>query len=364
MQQQETIFDITTKSFGGRWTPLLGYLDEQKKRANSTLNFYKNDETLLRSFPKIHYDFVDNNEINAFATKVQDNYVIGVHKATMIILFDLFSKMLSHPEILIEIGNINEETEYTIKTDYYTNLKSMFNKDFDLSKIRNPVNIERQLYAWHLTTLALDFIFEHELSHSMFGHVDYLADLFGINSFSEFQQFSPKDSLLLDLQTLEMDADSTALTRCSNWAIGSVNHPKKMQAATHIFYKDNYQALSDLSFAVYNTIRLFGDGDYKNFTPGKSSHPNPRVRQMMINATFEAIIRINHPEIDHSKLLEMLIEKVELSENAYQLITGNIPNLESILYAIDNPLLKHLEANWKNNLRNTLEKYSYWRLAD
>lgn len=212
----------------------------------------------------------------------------------------------------------------------------------------------------------MNFIFEHELSHIIFGHVDYLHDTFGVTVLSEFNSDLEKKIFNLDLQTLEMDADCTALARCCNWAMAVVDKPSRVDSNIRRFYSDPYTAFSDIYFSVYNTFKLFGDGNFKDMTPGKSSHPDPRIRQLMFMMTFEAIAKKLHLNIDSIRLNDILLDRFLKSEKAYEYITGNKINNEVFQpeYFAYHPLPRALEDNWKTNMRNKLLKYSFKPLAN
>ena len=161
----EMIFEQATSNKGGRFNGDRIHLEEHILRAKDLLEWYKTDKKLLKPFPPIIYDFVDNNKFNAMAMKYEGKYIIAIHESVRLMLFDLFNRMLSHKEILVEVGDVSEEVEYNNRiSDYYTDLNSMVEKGHNKNYVfRYPVNRIRRLYAHHLTTLAMDFIFEHEL---------------------------------------------------------------------------------------------------------------------------------------------------------------------------------------------------------
>ena len=319
---------------------------------------------LLKPFPSIIYDYINNLSFNAHAFKYKEYYIIGIHGADFIILNDLFNRMLAHNDIFPKIGNPAKESSDTSIKDYYDNVFDILNNSHQgIFKSKFPKDSKRKLYAYHITGRAMDFVFEHELAHILFGHVDYLYDRYGIHCVSEYQPSEIVNQNQFDLQTFEMNADTMALLSCCSRALNTVNNNSLVHPPFRTFYKNYYQALSDIAFAIYNTIRVFGDGDYKNIQLGKSTHPDPRVRQLQIFSTFRTMVKAwkQYFTLDYDKLHSLLIEKIKESERAYQLITGKQTNVEvfKAKYFVNNPFGMAFTDNWKKNIRNSLLKYTY-----
>lgn len=209
--QNAEYFDLLTKTYGGRHVyPRPDIFDKLVLRYNLIFDLYSKDPNLLRPFPKIIYDFVENSNFNAFALNAGPRYIIGVNWSVFVLLSDIFSRMLANPNILKNIGDVSKEKLMPQISDYYTNAFDLFDS-FENSKyiVAQPIDNIRKKYADLLTLLAMDFIFEHELSHILFGHVDYINDKYGIKIFSEFSNNDVQIKNNTDFQTLEMDADST-----------------------------------------------------------------------------------------------------------------------------------------------------------
>ncbi|HDL01038.1 MAG TPA: hypothetical protein ENH23_02265 [candidate division Zixibacteria bacterium] len=339
-------------------------LQDYKQSHHNLLDGYRaNSNQLLKPFPNIIYDYIHNFSFNAYAFKYNKHHLIGINVGVWATLTDLFHRMLAHREVLPKIGNPNKETAGTSIDDYYGNIIELIsNTPLEKIKLRFPRDHIRQLYAFHLSSIAMDFVFEHELAHILFGHVDYLHDCLGIDFTSEFQSSEVLNQNQFDLQTLEMNADTMGLANCAFRALNAVRDNSIANTHFHVFYSDNYQALSDLTFAVFNTIRVFGDGDYKDTRLGKSTHPDPRVRQVILLSFLEQIMQSQHIlKIEHDKLHKLLIDMMVESEKAYQLITGKKHNTDvySPEYFANHPLNSSLPINWKENMRNKLLNYTY-----
>jgi hypothetical protein len=364
------IFDLAIKKkkwgerFHDKHSLNLKDFQDYKQSHQFFLDGYRaNSNQLLKPFPKIIYNYINSVSFNAHAFKYKKHYIIAIHLGVWAIITDLFHRMLAHKEVLSEIGNPNKESSAASIGDYYDNVADLLiNTPLDKFKLKFPRDPTRQLYAYHLSGRAMDFVFEHELAHILFGHVDYLSDSLGMDCISEFQPSEVLNQNRFDLQTLEMNADTMSLTSCTFRALNAVKDNSMVNSNFRIFYKDNYQALSDLVFAIFNTIRVFGDGDYKDTRLGKSTHPDPRIRQVILLSFLEQIMQSQQIiKIEHKKLHELLIKIMVESEKAYKVITGKEHNTEVYrpVYFANHPLNKSLPINWKENLRNKLMNYTY-----
>lgn len=110
---------------------------------------------------------------------------------------------------------------------------------------------------------------------------------------------------------------------------------------------------------------IFGDADYKTAIPGKSIHPAPKLRQLMVTSTFFSICESWQLDIDIDVLTNELGGASVEAIKSYQVITNKKVNKEVFdkKYYGENPIPKILTDNWTNNLRNELLKYTYKPLA-
>jgi hypothetical protein len=359
-------FDLATKNFGGRFNHERPELfDNIVSRYNKTIEYYKKDPNLLKPLPSIIFDFVENNNLNAFAMKSDNKYIIGIHISTFVILSDLFSRMLANKNILPNIGNASLEKPIEKINDYFSNLEDLVNIEF---KVVQPIDPIRKKYADYLALIALDFIFEHELSHIVFGHVDYLNEKYGLEIYTEINNSAINIKNNLDFQTLEMDADGTALARCCSFAVFEILNKGffKIDSDVKFIYSDYYSAFSTINFVITTLFLIFGDDNFRDIQPGKTMHPPPRMRQLMIASTFYTINEKWNLNLD----FDILTEKICISSIeailAFQEITCKKINKEAYedKYYVDNPISKNLTNNWSNCVRGELVKHTFKPLAE
>src|SRR5262249_14642902 len=124
----------------------------------------------------IHFDFVDSPEINAAACKADNVYLIGINIGTCDRLARLYQSLLSWPEIFPQVGDCSGEVAADL------DLARCLHAPLNSSGPRNrpgassflmPKDRRRLLFAICLDMMALDFIFAHELSHILAGHLDF-----------------------------------------------------------------------------------------------------------------------------------------------------------------------------------------------
>jgi len=332
------LFNLATKSRGGLYTSSDFIFETTKLRSEQILIGYNLVPELTRPMPKIIYNFVDNDEVNAFATKINDSYIIAVHKGLVETINNVFKSMAVNPKV-------------------FTGLKT---------------SEQRHFYAMHLSSLALDFILEHEFSHIICGHLDFLKEKFSISEISELVVLDANNDIKgqanHDLQVFEMDADCTALSRIAIWAKnmierGLVGHFPDFLAQ---FWGDLFTVWGDMFIAISVVFRLFGDGKYWNTSTHSSSHPNSRVRQLILANTYREINNQFDVGFNTTDIWDMLSKKREETDSAFELATGEETNLEVFKpeYLAEHPALKTLQKTWRERLRQELEPFTYIKLAD
>src|SRR4051812_40373193 len=77
--------------------------------ASHARSLIRNAATLAPKMPPIHFDWIENDCINACAFTHRDKYFIGVNVGSVVYLHSLFSRMLSHPRVLPNVGDVSKE---------------------------------------------------------------------------------------------------------------------------------------------------------------------------------------------------------------------------------------------------------------
>lgn len=144
--------------------------------------------------------------------------------------------------------------------------------------------------AIHLSTLALDFIFDHEITHLKHGHVDWLVANGLVAEYLEY------DSTLsvgahLDRQCLELDADFQAT--CRALALILVRRQRAVQAPHRYqrfpYARDARAALSVHWFVLYSLFLNFDDHTWTHADLQHRSHAPAALRLAMALAGMRGV---------------------------------------------------------------------------
>jgi len=160
----------------------------------------------VSGLPPIHFGFVLHSEVNAFATREQGHYFIGVHTGMVFLLRLLIGRMLSDAAFFPRIGSPSEErADLPLIKFYVPHADQMWSSE-ELALPRNEV---RRHYAHYITDRALMFFVGHEIAHISRGHVDYWRQECGRSVYSEGSDESVTEAI--ERQCLELDADQRSV---------------------------------------------------------------------------------------------------------------------------------------------------------
>jgi len=304
--------------------------------------------------PEVYLDFINNSQLNAVATKVEDKYYIGVNMGAVLLLHDLFNRVLTSPLNFPHIGDsINEKAKKIYNpeiTDFSTLLVAC-----DTSDLQGAKDSQRRNYAVHLTTLSINFLLFHEYGHIVNGHIDLLGRLNKDFTIAELNNNSNGFNSIMS-QTMEMDADQFAFT-FSLWFLDLYTQDPLKKLLTTPFYKDFVDNIADLLFAAYSMFRLFGHKNCPIEQLFKHTHPPVGIRQRFIFRTLDCLMKDRLGDT-----LDELISKTIVNvEKAFCNISESTLGMDAIKKAYESDLddLMHIvTCNW-NNLKPQLDPYAY-----
>lgn len=373
---QKSLFDKTFKDRGGLFQTeklskdSFAIFEYYRTRAIKYIESGRNHESLIKSLPNIHFDFIDSPDFNAVAAKTNDGfYFIGINAGSVVVLYDLFFRMLSNPLVLNDIGNSSLETKNTPTIrNYYLDaslLVTYGDIDYNAYQMAIPNDHVRQVYARHLVDVAVDFLIAHELTHIINGHLDYIQTRFGTNIYEERNIKTISEDDILTIQTLEMDADSLAV--CKGLANAVKRHlgEQSVSEDRKEFYVDFDRTIFNWSIAILTLTRIMVESSiYRSIDSKPKTHPHPRIRQTMILATVDEYLKTYYPkqyELFSKDIYGELAISVEMT---YKYITGNIIDGEEYLRAIDNSekYVPRLLEHW-NIIKNDLSDKTFVELV-
>jgi hypothetical protein len=287
------IFHCETSAIGGRlaWerqasTPAgetYGWMSQ------SARDLIRSAQSIVPSLPGIHFDFIHNPSVNAFAFKSDGRYFIGVTSGATYMLALVFSRMLSDRRLFASVGDptrgLSEPPDLgglVPDADHMVGLGVL--------PVAAPCP-QRRRYASHLLDCALLFLVGHEIAHIALGHVDYLMTKSGSSLMAELGWHSDCQDLVLERQALEYDADRRSMgSRVASALLVSERAPPWSNLPI-----GETALLFDQAFAMNCLFRLFGDGSFSSKALSTSSYPPLPLRRLMASVHAEAVIAATWP---------------------------------------------------------------------
>lgn len=225
-----------------------------------------------------YFDFIANRNLNAIASSSMSYDLVGLYSGSILNLAVLFFILLSHPEVLPELGDPSKETAWfddLSDCEWTGTLSKVFSAIRPRSDALNfPKDPARYSAAALMATIALDFLFFHEIGHLVLGHIDYLANLTGDRVFTEVrtgQFLLPETSHGLELQADEFAA-LISLGTC--FGIDSSQTPQAFPSTA--------EAIRRWTFAVGLLFLVFDRGDTRVAAHKDQDHPHSAVRLMNV----------------------------------------------------------------------------------
>lgn len=216
--------------------------------------------------------FADNN-INAFASTINNQQYIGIYVGLIHAIRDAFFTLFASKQFFKKIGESSQETLEI--GQFGLILKANRNYGTFLKYLPN-CQIRRRC-ADYMSRLAMIFIFSHEMTHLAKCHTTYDLIKYGFKAYYEFQdeEFTPEQ--LFDRRALELDAD-----------IGGAKFSLKFLEGTNNF--GDYSEFHDIHiYEIWlNVIQVL----FKVLNPWSefkenlnASHPNDLMRLINIFKT-------------------------------------------------------------------------------
>lgn len=356
------IFDDFAQSLGGAWRPaadskLDGLLDWHRRFVRKL-----QQNNYLAGRPPIEFGLINSGQFNAVAGMQNGVDVIGLCLGQPLITANLFSSLLSHPEILPNVGNSSAET-FRGAFDPTQRSVDVFAVAAAITSPKDPVRAD---YALKLGWIARYFIVEHEFYHLFNGHIDWLNKTTNFNALGEVGASAIPNLSALNLQTLEMDADCNGATHTLLTIFRA--RPEVCLSNPHMnTYED---ATFAIHFALYCIFRIFNTKriDLTIDMLDYGDHPPAVMRQFMIAATMHSRL------FDNKSVSEFITEErfataasgalIE-AERAFLLVAGKPPHANAM--AVSGPIIdkcskdtKRLNKNW-TSLRLELLPYKRGR---
>jgi hypothetical protein len=369
MKDLEVEFDKIFSKYGGALT-----LDDvDRPEENSIKTFYDIIEILNKTTPNLpipYVSVVDSYEVNAIVTKVDKQYYIGLFRGAILMLAELFSRMLANPNILPNIGNTTSE----VLNERISSAQFAYFEDFvnfaDLqnpSVPKDPVRLELASYFLHT---AVTYLLLHEYAHIVNGHIDFTRSKYQNNDFEEKLSnvtvngaLTENISSIMFRQTCEYDADNWAGNISLKLMKMMIENTQPKSFLMDVVYKDYKSAIYYYNFSIYSYWRIFGFKYEMNGDLLGGKHPPSGMRQhfnMAMIFTYLEQIGLQPNEIS-DQCLRSLVDV----EAAFDSISEQGNNPKGILTTYSEEHLNHMNkiiSNWKF-VRELLVPFAYIKLA-
>ncbi len=240
---------------------------------------YSKDLRRLRSNPAANIPFIylDRSDFNACAFEHDGHRFIAMNWGVVVLLHDLFFRMLASPDVLKHIGNPSSERRHPKHSRLPINAKDLPitpQQPFGFSI--DPNDPFRGHYAVYLAQLALDFLFMHEHQHSSGGHLHFENEI-PESQISELE-LDTWTGDLLTRHVLELEADSMAANFIVGASYESSRYARRLPPgiADHLSSKEFcYEARF---FAVFSLFLLMEETSKNR----RGTHPSPIFRMWLI----------------------------------------------------------------------------------
>ena len=241
-------------------------------------------ETIRSSGPEfaratkgVAIDIFNTPSVNAFVDASTDFDVIDFHDGLVENIKLFFQVAFADPDLFTQWGHPEKESK---KYHRLTNISWMANHDQLINTLshqgvqpgRIPICIQRREIANMLSRISLDFIFLHEISHILYGHLELLDSLTGLRRLCE--AVGPADLYVDTLQAMEIRADGFSTWQTMGRFLENVidDSPGDTSWEHARNAVDWFILASGVVFSI-----LASDGSGIEDHAGKS-HPHPAVR--------------------------------------------------------------------------------------
>jgi len=367
ISHSQTIFDefLSKCNRGSRLNPSdiidPSFPNDFLSRARSQIEHYSktyNDSS------KYHIDLTISGKMEAFSFLNKDIGFIAVSFDTILILRILFLRILSDPNSFPGVGNVHLEEPLT--SPYLTGLPKSTN-ELNVES-RSPKCVMREGFSRILTITSFHFLVAHELAHLSNGHLAWINSLHEGSLISEVTGNNTKPLSAITRQTLEMDADASAVKQ----VITAIYKSPEVQTALtkgmnkeslHVHnaaYGTPEKTIYLLLYVTTIFFKIFDESYWNEHSLSVRSHPPSPFRNIWVGSTLQELIKRDISTDLAEKVTEIGAEAYKDAVLALGRLTDEKPNIDGLLGAISDKfayypssLLKH----W-GKIRPHLEPFS------
>jgi hypothetical protein len=262
---------------------------------------------------KIAVEFDDSTQFNAFAIPCDDQYFVGVPFGTVLILNDLFLRIMASHDALLNIGEPTAQPKPPLLDRIPVDARSLpITSDNPLGLVVGPIDPVREAYASYLIQIAFEFLFAHEYQHIEGGHLSWLLNS-GRSMLCEFWADELTTGEALNQQVLEIDADAAAV----RWSLKitmdqSNDHWRIPPAISDLMAVPDNRLIAWL-FAVGALFRLMDEMGRSTGHFTRTSHPPALMRLYFCFPAVSYIVGNLPLTHEVSELIPLAITEVDVA---------------------------------------------------
>ncbi|WP_421830354.1 hypothetical protein [Larkinella sp.] len=347
LQDYEDAFDEKMMPRGGRFDIDTLEIEDQvlfhrfKSNAQNFIDQVKTrPEGVIEGMPHVHFDFINNPNFNATAFIHKGKEFIGFNYGLILMVYEIFNRILSSPKIFPDLGNVELEHEHEklpVLTPNFEVVRDQY-EEKKYSPYVYPVDETRSYYANDLADLALNFLLLHEIAHLRYGHLSYVNHKMGMDFIMEFDGEIERKINPLTNKLLEWNAD--------NWA-----NETEAGIVYECFQRNMFQSdilnksTGSLDQAIHawlftvSVLHRLSAGVRRLGNLGPPEHyPSPLERHLTSIIMSEVGIRMSKPnygdEVSLNDLFTLNNLAVNSSEKGLELIFEHDQFLDDLIEAI------------------------------
>lgn len=294
----------------------------------------------------IPFVFLSRSMLNACAFTKEGHQFIGMNWGSVIVIQDLFFRMLASPRVLPHIGDISVESDeprlQRLEVDA-AHLPCSDGHPFAMDVA--PQDPARAFYALNLAQIALDFLFIHEHQHLVGGHLHLLPGTFVI----EETQPLPTDNIFIR-HVLELEADAAA----ANFSLGIASDRKgnawRISPSVAPFLATEKSRHEAWLFSILTLFMLMEQANNRAFFAG---HPPPLTHPAAVMRRAMLAILVFWRRGPFKKLDIALVKGATIVVQVHQALQAVAEDQEQIMWGLDlvgksrSEDMKRLIACWR-----------------
>jgi hypothetical protein len=265
----------------------------------------------------IHFDFIEEPNVNAYAFKDGGKYFIGINAGAVLMLHLVIDYIFASNQTFPSIGNVQAERD-TLPAVNWSNVNAA-NLFYEGVRPIGAISNARVMLGKMIADQALMFLVGHEIAHITRGHVDFLSSVMGIDYVSEKQMPQLEDDRLVR-QAIEADADRRSVyARCYSMHLAATQNANTTPIWSETpLTEQEFQYYS--LFATNVIFRLFGDRQFSLDDLDEQWYPPLAIRRRMAMDYAENLMQSNWPPNSDDQIREAVLGSVKACEVSFTAI--------------------------------------------